>query len=94
MTGHRSTITTQSSLPVGEHFSLPHHTAADMLVSVMRGNIPDTRLRRVAEQKLVSKFNTHHAGLNRDLGFMAHYGRATAPRTGSTHGSVRPDVDE
>ena len=73
MTGHRFNIRSGSPLPVAAHFASPGHTEADMLVSVLRGGLRNTQLRRIHEQKFVKLFDTHKTGLNRDLGFMAHY---------------------
>ena len=74
MNGHRSTINKQDSfLPVGEHFNLPGHSHTDVRVTVLQGNLHDTRTRRITEQKLIAKFRAHSDGLNRDLGFLSRY---------------------
>lgn len=72
--GHRQTIQNKMlHLPVGEHFNSHNHNIADLRVTVIRGSLPDTNQRRIAEQKLIQKFDTVNNGLNRDLGFLAHY---------------------
>ena len=73
MNTHRSTIRNQSPLPVATHFNLPRHSAADMLVSILKGGLHDIRQRKVTEQKLIKLLDTYSTGLNRDLGFMVHY---------------------
>ena len=73
MNTHRSTIRNQSPLPVATHFNLPRHSAADMLVSILKGGLHDIRQRKVTEQKLIKRLDTYSTGLNRDLGFMVHY---------------------
>ena len=74
MNGHRTTITRQEcSLPVGEHFSSPGHSASDLQVNILQGGLQDTRQRKIVEQRLIAKFRTHEDGLNRDIGFMSRY---------------------
>jgi len=77
MNRHCAMITRQEcSLPVGEHFSSEGHSASDLRVSVLQGGLQNTQQRKIAEQKLITKFRTHQDGLNRDLGFMSHYANA------------------
>ncbi|XP_072436175.1 uncharacterized protein [Chiloscyllium punctatum] len=74
MNGQRTTINRQEgSLPVGEHFSGPGHSASDLRVTILQGGLRDRQQRKVAEQRLIAKFGTHREGLNWDLGFMSHY---------------------
>ncbi|GCC23302.1 hypothetical protein chiPu_0001696 [Chiloscyllium punctatum] len=74
MNGHRTAINRQEgSLPVGEHFSGPGHSALDLRMTILQGGLRDRQQRKVAEQRLIAKFGTHREGLNRDLGFMSHY---------------------
>ena len=74
MNGHRSSIHhPKAHLPVGLHFSKEGHSENDMMLSVLAGNLVDTKKRKILEMKLIYKFKTHQTGLNRDLGFMAHY---------------------
>ncbi|XP_072448119.1 protein phosphatase 1 regulatory subunit 12A-like isoform X3 [Chiloscyllium punctatum] len=86
MNGHRTTINRQEgSLPVGEHFSGPGHSASDLRVTILQGGLRDRQQRKVAEQRLIAKFSTHREGLNRDLGFMSHYRGYTS---GSSQGHL------
>ena len=74
MNGHRSSIyQANPNLPVGQHFSLPNHCINDMMVNVLVGNLPNTHQRRISELRFIQRFNTHQRGLNKDVGFMAHY---------------------
>ena len=73
MNTHRATIRNQALLPVATHFNLPEHTETDMRVSILQGGLHDTLQRKVTEQKLIRRLDTHTTGLNRDLGFMVHY---------------------
>ena len=76
MNWHRNSIqhpATNGVLPVGEHFSRRGHSHTDMIVSILVGDFNDANSRKLAEMKLIRKFNTHVNGFNRDLGFMSLY---------------------
>ena len=74
MNGHRRDIREDKRTAVSDHFNLAGHSVTDIRVSVLQGQLRDTRERRIAEMKIADHLETFTPkGLNRDHEFMSHY---------------------
>ena len=59
--------------PVASHFNAHNHFPRDLRCIIIRDKFPNTDSRKLYEQQLILKLNSHTTGLNKDLAFLSHY---------------------
>ena len=59
--------------PVASHFNALNHSPRDLRCIIVKDKFPNTESRKLHEQKLILKLNSHVTGLNKDMAFLSHY---------------------
>ena len=59
--------------PVATHFNIPGHSPCDLRCVIVKDRFPGTDSRKLYEQQLITKLQSHVSGLNKDTSFLSHY---------------------
>ena len=60
-------------LPLPLNFNADDHNINDLKVCILKGNLKDTKHRKLAELQFIINFETNKFGFNKDISFLSKY---------------------